>query len=233
MREFGVTVTAISPGLFKIPFPDAEPPRSNLGWMDAGFFRAWSDARALLDDHLDNLLPQSLDFAAEIGAPFVVAFSFHRSGAAAGAAPGGVVEALARAAEAARARGLTLLVETEEGHWANTGARTAELVHRTCAANLAVNWDPANALIEGDVPYPNGYDAVRSLVRNVHFKDVICHPDGRWEIAADGQVDWAGQISALLRDGYSGPIAIEPHLAPSVASTRAALARLRGLIADA
>lgn len=50
------------------------------------------------------------------------------------------------------------------------------------------------------------------------------------EFVADGEVDWAGQIAALKRDGYAGHIAVEPHLAPSVRSVRAALDRLRSLI---
>ena len=233
VETLGVTVTAISPGLFKIPFPADQPVHSNLGWMDEGFFRAWSDQRALLEDHVVNLLPESLDFAAEVGAGFVIAFSFHRAGAPAGPAPAGVVETLAAAAEAAKARGLTLLVETEEGHWANSGALTAELLERADHPALAANWDPANALIEGDVPFPAGYEAVRPYVRNVHFKDVVRHPDGSWEIAAQGQVDWKGQIAALAADGYRGSIAIEPHLSPSVVSTRNALHRLRDLIGSA
>lgn len=230
VKSFGVTVTAISPGLFKIPFPTREPTQSNLGWMDEGFFRAWSDERALLRDHVENLLPESLDFAAEVGAEFVIAFSFHRGARAAGRAPEDVVDVLANAAEKARARGLTLLVETEESHWTNSGALTAELLDRVGSDSLGANWDPANALIEGEVPYPAGYRAVRSHVRNVHFKDVIRHLDGSWEIAAQGQVDWSGQIAALAADGYEGAIAIEPHLSPSVASTRNALERLRALL---
>jgi sugar phosphate isomerase/epimerase len=233
VKSFGVTITAISPGLFKIPFPADEPAHSNLGWMDEGFFRAWSDQRELLRDHVENLLPESLDFAAELGAGFVIVFSFHRAGAAAGPAPAGVADALAQAAEAASARGLTLLVETEEGHWANSGALIADLLQRVGHPALAANWDPANALIEGDVPYPAGYEAVRRHVRNVHFKDVVRHPDGSWEIAAQGQVDWRGQIAALKADGYDGAIAVEPHLSPSVASTRNALRRLRDLIGSA
>lgn len=230
VRDLGVSITALSPGLFKIPLPAAVPPHANLGWMDKDFDMAWSAARAGMADHLDNLLPQSLELAAELGAPLVVAFSFQRGGDRADAAPGAVVEALARASEAAQAAGIAVAVETEEGHWANTGARTAALVAATGASDLGVNWDPANALIDGDVPYPDGYRAVRGLVRNVHFKDVAVEPDGRWRIAEDGGVDWAGQIAALLADGYDGPIALEPHLSPSVASCRRALARLRGLI---
>lgn len=232
VRSFGVSITAISPGLFKCPFPGAEPMRSNLGWMDAGFFASWSDASALLEDHLQNLLPASIDFAGELGVPYLVAFSFSRAGAPGGPAPTAVIDALARSAEQVRAAGLTLLIETEEGHWADTGARSAALIERVGDPGIAINWDPANALIEGDVPYPTGYSALKHLVRNVHFKDARRYADGSWELLAEGDVDWAAQIAALAADGYIGCIAIEPHLSPAVASIRKALSRLRGLIAD-
>ena len=232
IASFGVKITAISPGLFKCPFPADEPARSNLGWMDKDFFGSWDRARALVEDHRRNLLPASIDFALEVGATFIIAFSFARGGARADAAPAGVAELLAEAAEAAHAAGLELLIETEEGHWANTGARSAALVERIATPGLGINWDPANALIDGDLPYPDGYAAVRHLVRNVHFKDVRVHPGGAWELVAEGAVDWSGQIRALAADGYKGAIAVEPHLLPSVASTRNALARLRSLMEE-
>ena len=56
VRESGVSITALSPGLFKIPLPVAAPQHSNLGWMDKDFDMAWSAARAGMADHLDNLL---------------------------------------------------------------------------------------------------------------------------------------------------------------------------------
>lgn len=230
VRDFGVTITAISPGLFKCPFPADSPRKSNLGWMDRELFTSWDEMCALVEDHLTGLLPASLDFANEVGARYVIAFSFSRGGAPGGPAPAGVVEALARATEAAKAAGLELLVETEEGFWADTGRRSAALLERVASPALGINWDPANALIDGDVPFPDGYGALRHLVRNVHFKDVVVHADRSWELVADGQVDWQGQIAALVADGYEGAIAVEPHLWPSVASTRNALVRLRSLI---
>ena len=73
IRDFDVEITAISPGLFKIPLPPEEPARSNLGWMDSGFFRSWQDAQATLRDQMDRLLPESIDFANKVGARFIVA----------------------------------------------------------------------------------------------------------------------------------------------------------------
>jgi len=233
VRDFGVTITAVSPGLFKFPFPDAGPRRSNLGWMDAGFFAGWRDAKTMLDDHLDNLLPQTLDFANEVGARSLISFSFSRAGRPGGAAPQGVVEVLTEAAERCAAAGVDFLIETEEGHWADTGERSAALIRRIGHPVAGINWDPANALIDGDTPFPIGYDHVRPFVRNVHFKDARRFADGSWTLLADGDVDWAGQVAALAADGYAGAIAIEPHLTPSVASTRNALTRLRSLIDQA
>jgi len=233
VRDFDVTISAISPGIFKCPFPAENPVRSNLGWMDRGFFQSWDEARAVVEDHRKNLLPASLEFARKLGARYVIIFSFGRNGEPGGPAPAGVIELLAEAAEAAEAAEMELLIETEEGFWADTGMRSASVVERVGSPVLGINWDPANALIEGDVPFPDGYRALKHLVRNVHFKDARRYADGSWELLADGDVDWRGQIAALAADGYAGCIAIEPHLWPSIASTRNALSRLRSLIAAA
>jgi sugar phosphate isomerase/epimerase len=229
----GVTVTAISPGLFKIPYPAETPSTSNLGWMDRSFFQHWADSRTVLDQHLRELLPASIDFALEFGAGFIIAFSFHRAGGPGGPAPRPVIDTLAAAAEKVHAAGLTLLIETEEGFWADTGARSAALLSAVGHPALALNWDPANSFCEGDCPYPDGYAHVRGFVRNVHFKDARRFADGRCAFVAEGEVDWQGQIRALIADGYEGCITLEPHLEPMVPATRQALERLRGLIASA
>jgi len=233
VRDSGVTITALSPGLFKGPLPNVGPEHSNLFWMGAGYFRKWQDGKNEADRHLHTLLPQAIELAAEVGARFIIGFSFHRAGLPGGDAPAAVVETLAEAAETTRKAGLEFLIETEEGHWADTGARSAALVERIGDPSLGLNWDPANALIDGDIPYPDGYAAAKHLIRNVHFKDARRYPDGRWEILPEGDVDWQGQIKALLDDGYGGAIAVEPHLSPSVARTRTALDRLRALVVAA
>ncbi|MGN6583906.1 MAG: sugar phosphate isomerase/epimerase family protein [Rhizobiaceae bacterium] len=233
VRDFGVTITALSPGVFKGAFPGAGPEHSNLFWMGAGHFRKWQEGKKEIEHHLHTLLPRAIELAAELGTRFVIGFSFHRAGLPGGAAPASVIETLTEAAETTRKAGLEFLIETEEGHWADTGARSAALVERIGDPSLGINWDPANALIDGDIPYPDGYAAAKRFVRNVHFKDARRYPDRTWEILPEGDVDWQGQIKALLDDGYGGAIAVEPHLFPSVARTRAALDRLRALVAAA
>ncbi len=232
IAEYGARIFAVSPGLFKIPYPPSDPEWSSVGWMDRGFFDTWASARSALDYHLNELLPASLDYANELHAKIIICFSFHRDRQPGGAAPGEVLECLWHAAERASKAGLTLAVETEEGFWADTGARAAAMLRAIDHPALGINWDPANSFCEGDVPYPDGYASIEGLVRNVHFKDAQRRADGRCEYVLQGEIDWAGQIAALHRDGYEGFISVEPHLRPRVATVRTSLERLRNLIAN-
>jgi sugar phosphate isomerase/epimerase len=240
LDDFGAEVIAVSPGLFKFPFPPTDSPRASLAWMEREQDRSWETAHALLRQHLDELLPAACDYAADLGARMVVAFSFARppgpSPEPGAEPPPGVVASLRHAAELAAAHGQQLVIETEAGFWADTGANTAALVRAVDHRALGVNWDPGNVLAAGAEPYPAGYAAVRGMVRHVHFKDARPAPGGEpgnepvWAI--DGVIDWAGQVNALAADGYQGYISIEHHMRPKVASARASLERLRTLIAQ-
>ena len=98
---------------------------------------------------------------------------------------------------------------------------------------LGVNWDPGNAFMAGDVPYPDGYEAIRPWLTHVHFKDAEVTADGQRRYALQGQIDWPGQIQALVTDGYQGYISVETHLRPKVKAVREELALLRQYIEQA
>ncbi len=126
--------------------------------------------------------------------------------------------------------GLKMVIEVEAGYWADTGVRTAEMVRTIDNAALAINWDPGNAFEAGEIPFPDGYDAVRKYVQHVHFKDLEFNASGDGNYVIDGQIDWQGQIEALANDGYKGHISVEPHMQPKVQSAKAMTDRLRNLI---
>ena len=78
---------------------------------------------------------------------------------------------------------------------------------------LQLIWDPANALVAGETPYPDGY---RHLPAGAHRprprKD--CHVSGHtptWGPVGEMSVDWRGQLRALKRDGYRGAVSLETH----------------------
>jgi sugar phosphate isomerase/epimerase len=233
LEEYGARIVAIGPGLFKIPCPAGRPSRATLGWMDASQYRHWDDSRKLLEYHQNELFPASLDYASELGAKLVVIFSFERKDAPSAEPPEEVLNYFRLAAERARTQDIYLAIETEAGYWADTGAHTAQILRLIDNPALCVNWDPGNAFFAGDIPYPTGYQEVREFVQHVHYKDARRDRYDRPEYVAEGQIDWAGQVTRLVEDGYDGFISIETHLKPKVAAAQAALERLRGFIAAA
>lgn len=224
---------AISPGLFKIPYPLGRREEASLAWLDHGLYQSWRSQQDQVRYHCQELLPASLEFAQKLGVKLILIFGFHRGGLPAGPAPAGVLEALSQAAEQAGAAGVQLAVEVEDEFWADTGARTAAMMEAIKHPALGVNWDPGNAFMAGDVPYPEGYRAIRPWLRHVHFKDAEVTANGQRRYTLHGQIDWAGQVRALARDGYQGYISVETHLRPKVQAARQELAMLRRLIEQA
>jgi len=233
LDAFEVKVVAISPGLFKCPYPSGDRERFPMEALDSEVFARWRSAQDLARYHLEELLPRSLQFAREVGAAILVVFGFHRGGRPAGQAPDEVLEALRMAAERAEVDGVSLALEVEDGFWGDTGQRTAALLAQVNHRALGVNWDPANATVAGETAFPAGYQAVREFVRHVHFKDVRLDAAGGHRYAVEGEIDWSGQIGALARDGYRGFLSIEPHMAPRVKAAEAMAARLQQLIRTA
>jgi sugar phosphate isomerase/epimerase len=124
-----------------------------------------------------------------------------------------VVVALRDLADRAQPNGLTIGLENEHACNVATGAETARLLAALDHPSLKVIWDPANALVAGEVPFPRGYRCLpASRVVHVHAKD--CDVQGHtptWGPVGEMSVDWVGQMAALKHDGYTGWISLETH----------------------
>ncbi|OJX48141.1 MAG: hypothetical protein BGO78_12770 [Chloroflexi bacterium 44-23] len=238
LQKADMKVSAISSGLFKIPYPGLQPSGTRiLRWEDNLVYRKFKSAEALVRDHLENLLPMTFMAAKQLGVSTVVCFSFDRGEGVSSDAPvpQGVYDALTEAAHQAEAENITLVMEVEHICWGDTGKNAARIVEKIGSPALGINWDPANAYRAGEeYPFPEGYAAVRQMVRHVHFKDARKNPfSGEKEFVFDGIIDWPGQIKALVNDEYSGYISVETHAQPKVAMARQSLAKLRNLIQEA
>jgi len=78
---------------------------------------------------------------------------------------------------------------------------------------LKAVWDPANALVAGESPFPEGYgELAAGSIGHVHAKD--CRMENgqpAWGPLGECGIDWPGQMAALWRDGYRGWISLETH----------------------
>ncbi len=229
VREAGLSVVAISPGLFQIPPPGRPPARMGFSRRgDTARVRQELAAQAQLDHHLNRLLPASIEAAQKLGAQTIICFTFGRlDHTECDLASEEVVQVMRYATEKVAAAGLTLNIEVSEA-----GQRSADVCRRVNHPALGINWDPGNAFIGGeDRPYPVGFELARPYIRHVHFKDAQFDPEsGQRAWVVDGIIDWPSAFAALEQDGFDGYISVETHVRPKLESTLRCLERLRGLI---
>ncbi len=205
VAEYGVSITAISPGLFK---PTMR--------TDGSMVPISTDQPAEIRRHLDELLPRFFEFAERLGTRNVTVFALPRpKGPRAEQPPQIVVESLAEAAEKAAAAGFLLLLENGGGSWADSAPATAGILQAVGSPALRLTWDPANvahARLAED-PVREGYPQVAAFTANVHVKDVqIVGGQPAWAMLGEGRIDWPEQLRRLAGERYDGPLTLEPHL---------------------
>ena len=147
---------------------------------------------------------------------------------------------LKEAAETCARSNVILVLENEMACNTGTGEEGAAVLAAIPDENFMINWDPGNAgTFPGDVPYPNGYDALpKDRIGHCHCKNVIRKPDGKfeWEPVGTGIVDWVGQLRALKNDGYHYGLSLETHwrgAGTPEASTRASIKDLKDALQKA
>jgi len=207
-RDFGATITALSPGTFKIPVDD----------------------KAAVERDLTEVLPAAIKLAHRLNVRLVITFGFLRSVGQEESEFGQVVQILKKAANLAEGEGITLALENEPGFWADSGRKTAKLLAAVNSKYLQANWDPANALGVENYPYPVGYEALKRWIVNIHVKDAMkdstlsCVPVGQ------GKINWEGQLRALVKDGKLEHATIETHCLPLIEKSKLNVETLKRML---
>ncbi len=151
----------------------------------------------------------SIDFAAELGAPFVtVAVAIHgdikqhRVTECTGVA----VDALQRMAGYAKAKGVRLVLEAtnhlEMGKFVNTARNHKRIIELTGCDNIGIQLDWFHASFEELNPYEAVMDA-HPLLWHMHFRDSNSLTPGY------GTVDFKAVLRAAKKVGYEGYCTIE------------------------
>ena len=120
---------------------------------------------------------------------------------------------LMEAANRARKRDVTLLLENEPSCNTATGAEAARTLGAVSSPNFKLNWDPGNAASHGEIAYPDGYAQIpRDRIGYIHCKDVV-RKDGKyqWMKMGAGIIRYVEQYRALKKDGYRGVVSLETH----------------------
>lgn len=163
-----------------------------------------------------ELLARCARLAKVFGTRYIRCFSFWRRGQLTPEIEDAVAYSISDAVKYAEDNDVVLLMENEHDCYLGTGAETARMLSRFESPALRAVWDPGNAFFAGEIPYPDGYEAIRNYVAHVHVKDAELLASGRkkFVIVGDGEIDYAGQFAALKADGYTGYISLETHYRP-------------------
>ena len=207
LAKYNLQVTDISSPLFKVDWLGA--PRSQYGSKED-----MHGADEASFKQQDDVLARSLALARQFKTDKVRCFDFWRID---DVKPyrAAINAKLQQAAETAAKQNVMLVLENEFACNTATGREAGATLAGVKSTNLALNWDPGNAVMRGELDaYPNGWSAIpKGRVHHCHVKNAS--KDDKctivWSPVDKGYVDWAAQFRALKAMGYSNAVNLETH----------------------
>jgi L-ribulose-5-phosphate 3-epimerase len=204
VEKRGMSVISLASPLLKCVLPDSPP-------LDTRIEHDVFGSPYTFDDQ-PRLTRRAFEIAERLGASIIRVFSYWRTVEPERCLPAAAA-ALHELGETAAKHGITIALENEQACNAGTGAEAAQLFALVQHPAVKILWDPANASILGETPYPDGYQQLPAdRIVHVHAKDCeVRDHKPVWGPLGEMAVDWTGQIEALRRDGYSGWLSLETH----------------------
>ncbi len=207
LAKYSLHVTDIGSPLFKVNWPGAPPSqystKEDMHGADEKNFKQQQE-----------VLERSIALAREFGTNKVRCFDFwriddvkpHRAA---------INRTLQEAAEKAQKQGVLLVLENEFACNTATGREAAATLSGVPSKNVALNWDPGNAVMRGELDaFPGGWDALpKDRIHHCHVKNAVKDDTGKivWSPVDIGFVNWTEQFRALGKTGYTDAVSLETH----------------------
>jgi sugar phosphate isomerase/epimerase len=207
LAQRNLRVADIASPLFKTDWPGA--PRSPYG--SKGDMHGAAQATF---KQQDEILERSIALARQFETGKIRCFDFWRID---DVAPhrAAIDEKLRTAAETAGSQGMLLVLENEFACNTATGREAARTLNAIQSPHLALNWDPANAVMRGELDaFPGGWEALpKNRIHHCHSKNAVKSAAGKieWSPVGNGIIDWAAQFRALRLAGYQDAVSLETH----------------------
>jgi len=231
LAKYNLQVTDIASPLFKTDWPGApRSPYGSKGDMHGAVEVAFK--------HQDELLERSISLAKQFNTGKVRCFDFWRLD---DPAPyrSAMDEKLRSAAEIAGKQGILLILENEFECNTATGREATRTLNAVQSPHLALNWDPANAVMRGELDaFPAAWDTLpKNRIQHCHVKNAVKNADGKieWAPTGKGYIDWTAQFRALRQIGYHEAVSLETHwhgAATPEESTRVSWAGMKKALQD-
>jgi sugar phosphate isomerase/epimerase len=207
LAKYNLRVTDIASPLFKTDWPGApKSPYGSKGDMHG--------AAEVTFKEQDEILERSIALAIQFKTDKVRCFDFWRLD---DVAPfrAAIDEKLHSAAEVAGKQGVLLVLENEFACNTATGRESARTMNAVRTPHFALNWDPANAVMRGELDaFPGGWETIpKNRIHHCHCKNAVKIADGKieWAPVGKGIIDWTAQFRALKNSGFREAVSLETH----------------------
>ena len=207
LAKYALQVTDIASPLFKTDWPGA--PASQHSSKD--------DVHAAAETvfkQQDEVLEKSIALAKTFKTNKVRCFDFWRIDDVAPYRTA-IDEKLRSAAETAGKQGIMLVLENEFECNTATGREAARTLKAVQSPHFALNWDPGNAVMRGELDaFPAGWDLLpKDRIHHCHCKNAVKNDTGKimWSPVDKGYIDWATQFRALKQSGFRDAVSLETH----------------------
>jgi sugar phosphate isomerase/epimerase len=207
LAKYNLQVTDIASPLFKVDWPGA--PKSQYGSKED-----MHGAAEVAYKHQDEVIERSISLAKQFKTDKVRCFDFWRLD---DVAPyrAAINEKLRATAEIVSKQGLLLVIENEFACNTATGREAAKTLAAIQSPNFALNWDPGNAVMRGEMDaFPGGWDSLpKDRIHHCHCKNAVKDAGGKivWSPVDKGYIDWTAQYRALKQAGYHDAVNLETH----------------------
>ncbi|ADW70822.1 sugar phosphate isomerase/epimerase family protein [Granulicella tundricola] len=207
LAKYSLQVTDISSPLYKVNWPGA--PVSQYGSKEDLHGAAETTFK-----QQDEVLERSISLAKQFKTNKVRCFDFWRIDDVKPYRKA-IDAKLQESAEKCAQQNIMLVLENEFACNTATGRESGTTLAGVSAKNFALNWDPGNAVMRGELDaFPNGWNAIpKERIHHCHVKNAVKDATGKivWSPVDIGYVDWAAQFRAMKKIGYSDAVNLETH----------------------
>ena len=153
-----------------------------------------------------------------LGTNIIRSFAFWKKGPFTDEVFNLIVESYRKPLEIAKKENIILALENEPACYGGRGKDISRILKALNHPNLKTVWDPGNAYVAGEDPFPGGYEAVKDYIVHVHIKDPIQSERDvtsgerkfKFNEVGKGIMDFKAQFRALSKH-YDGVLSLETH----------------------
>jgi sugar phosphate isomerase/epimerase len=206
LAKYNLRVTDIGSPLFKVNWPGAprssEGPKNGLITADETFKQQ------------DDIVRKTIALAKQFKTDKVRGFDFWRIE---DVTPyrAAIDAKLNETAEMYGKQGIMLVLENEAACNTATGREAARTMDAVKSTHFALNWDPGNAVLRGELDaFPAGWALLpKNRIHHCHVKNATKDANGKmgWAPVGTGYIDWTAQFRALEKIGYRDAVSLETH----------------------